>query len=261
MKTFKIFQVDAFASKVFSGNPAAVIPLEGWIDERAMQSIAMENNLSETVFFTLKGNKGEIRWFSPSSEIDLCGHATLAAAFVAFEKLGIDGSTVQFTSKSGPLTVTRNNSRYTLDFPTRKGAAIPITSDMKKAFGVSPIAAYQSRDLVLEFGSEEEILRATPNFELLSTFEGLGVVITAPGNSTDFVSRAFFPKVGVPEDPVTGSSHCTLTHLWAEKLGKNNLTAKQLSARGGELYCRVEGSRTYIEGEARLFLEGDIFIS
>lgn len=256
-----IYQVDAFTDKVFGGNPAAICPLEKWIDAELMQKIALENNLSETAFFVKKDDVYEIRWFTPTFEIDLCGHATLASAFVIFECLKAEKSLVKFHSpKSGALEVERNGDVLTLDFPSRPVEACDAPDGLIEAIGKQPKEILKARDYFLVYETEQEILDIAPSFSKLLDIDAHGFVVTAKGNSSDFVSRFFAPEVGVFEDPVTGSSHCNLIPYWAEKLGKTKLSAKQVSARGGELFCELQGDRVKIGGNAVLYLKGEIYI-
>jgi PhzF family phenazine biosynthesis protein len=255
----RLFQIDAFASRVFGGNPAAVVPLEAWLDDATLQAIATENNLSETAF--LVGGKGEydIRWMTPATEVDLCGHATLASAWVVFHELEPGRSEVVFRSKSGPLPVVEKDDRLALDFPSRP----PEKADARRerlgdALGRHPGAVLAARDLMAVFAREEDVRALAPDMGKLVTFADAGVIATAPGHDCDFVSRFFAPAYGIPEDPVTGSAHCALVPYWAERLGKTILHARQISARGGELVCELRGDRVEIAGHAVKYLEGTI---
>jgi predicted PhzF superfamily epimerase YddE/YHI9 len=254
----RLYQVDAFTREVFGGNPAAVVPLEDWLDERRMQAIAAENNLSETAFFVRTGARARIRWFTPVTEVDLCGHATLAAAWVLFERLDPGAREVVFDSASGPLPVRREGPRVVLDFPSRPGVPAPADAALVRGLGAAPREARRARDTLAVFEHEAEVRALRPDFAALAAVDSLGVIATAPGADADFVSRFFAPRAGVPEDPVTGSSHCTLVPYWAERLGRSKLHARQVSARGGELWCALEGDRVSIAGEAALYLEGVI---
>jgi PhzF family phenazine biosynthesis protein len=263
----EIFQVDAFTSKPFGGNPAAVVPLDAWLPDETMHNIAQENNLSETAFFVRNGNVYEIRWFTPTFEIDLCGHATLATAFVIFDVLKLETNTIKFHShKSGALSVEKNGDVLTLDFPTRPVSPVDAPAGLFEAIGGPPNEIFKARDYFLVFETEQEVLDLKPNFSALHEIAALlkidahGFIVTAPGETSDFVSRFFAPEVGVFEDPVTGSSHCNLIPFWAERLGKNELFARQVSARGGELYCELAGDRVKIGGNAVLYLKGEIHI-
>ena len=255
----RLYQVDAFASRAFAGNPAAVVPLERWLDDATLQAIAAENNLSETAFFVGSGGEHHIRWMTPASEVDLCGHATLASAFVVFTELERGRTEVRFRSKSGPLRVTADGSRLALDFPSRPPepaeAALPA---LAAALGARPSAALASRDYLAVFDSEDEVRALRPDTAKVAALDRMAVIATAPGRDCDFVSRFFAPAVGVPEDPVTGSAHCTLVPYWAGRLGRKSLFARQVSARGGELWCEDRGERVGIAGHCAKYLEGTI---
>lgn len=258
----KIYQVDAFSKESFSGNPAAVCPLEHWLEDTLMQSIAAENNLSETAFYVLKEDHYELRWFTPTTEVDLCGHATLASAKVLFEKEGHKGDLINFYSpRSGELQVQKNGKRLSLNFPADPVRAIAVSEQIKAGFNIAPAGAFRGKtDIMLVYHSEEDIKNLIPNMEAIAKLEGRGVIVTAEGNHCDFVSRFFAPQSGVNEDPVTGSAHTTLTPYWSNILGKEQMTAIQLSARKGYLQCEDRKERVIISGEARLYLEGTIFI-
>ncbi len=256
-----IYQVDAFTKEVFKGNPAAICPLEKWIDAELMQKIALENNLAETAFFVRNGDVYEIRWFTPTFEIDLCGHATLASAFVIFEILQAEENLVKFHShKSGALSVEKQGDRLILDFPSRPVSPVEIPDGLIEAIGKKPKEIFKARDYFLVYETEQEILAIEPNFSKLLEVGGHGFIVTAKGDSADFVSRFFAPEVGVFEDPVTGSAHCNLIPFWAERLGKTEMFAKQISARGGELFCALKGDRVKIGGNAVLYLKGEIYV-
>ncbi len=256
-----IFQVDAFTKEVFRGNPAAVCPLENWLEAELMQRIALENNLSETAFFVKKDDSYEIRWFTPTFEIDLCGHATLASAFVIFECLKLETEIINFHSpKSGKLSVEKNGDLLVLDFPSRPPVACEEPLGLIEAIGKQPKEILKSRDYFLVYENEQEVLDINPNFAEILKIPTHAVIVTAKGETCDFVSRFFAPEVGVFEDPVTGSAHCNLIPYWAEKLGKTELLARQISARGGELFCELQGDRVKIGGNAVLYLKGEIFI-
>ncbi len=256
----RFYQIDAFAAHVFAGNPAGVCPLEQWLDEKVMQAIAAENNLSETAFFVRQNDHYALRWFTPTVEVDLCGHATLAAAFVIFNYLEPEASAVQFHTRSGVLMVLREGDLLVMDFPARKAEPCAAPEPLIQALGKSPQQVLRSRDYLAVFDSEAVIRSLTPDMNLLSQLDALGVIVTARGQHVDFISRFFAPKVGVPEDPVTGSAHCTLIPYWSERLGKRKLHALQVSARGGELFCEDLGDRVKIVGRAVRFFEGDIFL-
>jgi len=253
-----IFQVDAFTSRIFSGNPAAVCPLEAWISDGSMQAIAAENNLSETAFFVGGAGRYAIRWFTPVTEVDLCGHATLASAHVIFES---DPKLAQivFQSKSGPLGVKRAGDWLELDFPARPASrAEEWRTSVSEALGAMPAEVWAARDLYAVYGSEERVRSLRPDMRRLADLGVFAVAATAPGGECDFVSRFFAPREGIPEDPVTGSAHCTLAPFWASRLGKSSLLARQVSSRGGELRCVVQGERVLISGQAATYLEGAI---
>ena len=260
-----IYQVDAFSGEVFGGNPAAVCPLERWIDERRMQAIAMENNLSETAFFVPSagpagGRDFDIRWFTPAAEIDLAGHPTLAAAFVIFHWLDPERTSVTFHSKSGPLVVERGGELLSMEFPARPGGACEPPAGLSEALGATPLEVLRSRDLLAVLAGEEEVRALRPDFGRIAALDEYAVCVTAPGRECDFVSRFFAPRLGVPEDPVTGSVHCTLIPYWSRRLRKRTLHARQVSARGGELFCEDLGARVIIAGRAVPYLEGVIEI-
>jgi PhzF family phenazine biosynthesis protein len=259
-KSLPYFHVDAFTSHVFSGNPAGVCPLEQWPDDATLQKIAAENNLSETAFFVRKKHEFELRWFAPKTEVDLCGHATLASAFVIFNFLGFTSDVILFSTRSGPLAVKKKNGLLEMDFPARPGTPVAAPDALIKGLGKNITEVYQSRDYLVVLNSEEEVRCMKPDFKELSKLDCTGVIITSNGKDVDFVSRFFAPRVGIPEDPVTGSSHCTLIPYWSEKLGKKTLTAHQASWRGGELFCKHNGDRVSIAGKNVLYLQGNILL-
>jgi PhzF family phenazine biosynthesis protein len=255
----RLFQVDAFAGRVFAGNPAAVVPLDHWLDDATLQAVATENNLSETAFFVGKEGDYHIRWMTPAAEVDLCGHATLASAWVVFNELERERTEVRFRSKSGPLRVTAEGERLALDFPSRP--AEPADGAMGRlceALGRRPAGILAARDYLAVYETEEEVRALEPDMAKVAALDRMGVIATAPGRECDFVSRFFAPQVGVPEDPVTGSAHCTLTPYWSTRLGKPRLFARQISRRGGELWCEDQGDRVRIAGRAVKFLDGTI---
>jgi len=267
--TIPIYQVDAFARRPFTGNPAAVCPLDAWLPDATMQQIAAENNLAETAFFVpLAGEEADfhLRWFTPTFEIDLCGHATLASAHVLWQERGYAKADITFQSKSGLLKVRREaDGKLVLDFPSRPPRPLAPAEHpevLLRSLGpgaATPLAVLASRDLVVEFAHADEVLALRPDFAALIDLGYIGLIATAPGPAgVDFVSRFFAPEVGVPEDPVTGSAHSTLIPFWAAKLGKTDLFARQESARGGELWCRLRGDRVDIGGYAATFLRGDV---
>jgi PhzF family phenazine biosynthesis protein len=257
----KIYQVDAFANQVFSGNPAAVCPLEKWLSDALLQKIAMENNQAETAFFVREGTQFHIRWFTPAVEVDLCGHATLASAFVLFNQENYPGSQIDFYSaKSGKLTVTRNGDFLTLHFPADEIEPVELSGDLISSFDLRPVEAYKGKsDYMLVFEKEEQIKNIRPAFEHIARLHARGVIITARGDQSDFVSRFFGPQVGIMEDPVTGSAHTTLIPYWAGKLNKNELTATQISPRRGYLYCKNVAGGVEISGQGKLYMKGHIF--
>lgn len=251
-----IFQIDAFASRPFEGNPAAVLPLPRWLPDGLMQSIAMELNLPETAFFIPKGSGYEIRWFTPESEMDLCGHATLASAFVIFSELEPSKKQIEFTSQSGPLTVWRDGERICLDFPSRPAEPILVPEGLSDALGAKVLEAGQSRDMLCVLESESAVRNLKPDFQALAKFDTYGIIATAQGDRVDCVSRCFFPKEVITEDPVTGSSHCTIIPYWAKRLGKPRIHARQVSARSGELFCELRGERVMFSGQAVKVMQG-----
>ncbi|MFZ3047282.1 MAG: PhzF family phenazine biosynthesis protein [Desulfatirhabdiaceae bacterium] len=257
-----IYQVDAFASEVFSGNPAAVCVLDAWIDDNLLQSIAAENNLSETAFLVQNDTGFDLRWFTPVTEVALCGHATLASAFVLFTCRNWPANTVKFrTRKSGELSVTMHDDLLEMDFPARPAYPQALPAGLTEALQCTPDAVFASaEDLMVVLESESAVRAVQPDFEALRRIESRGIIVTARGEQSDFVSRFFAPRVGVPEDPVTGSAHCVLTPYWATVLGKTVLHAFQVSKRGGELFCSTSGDRVSISGKAVFYLEGMIRI-
>lgn len=255
-----IYQVDAFALKVFEGNPAAVCPLDSWLPDDMLQKIAEENNLSETAFLVAEKDSFSLRWFTPEDEVDLCGHATLAAAHVLFEHLGHPGQSISFQTNSGLLIVEKSDSGYKMDFPATMPKVAEVASTLIDALGVSPKEVLSGFDYVVVLGNEAEVRSVTPDFAKLSQLDLRGVIVTSSGDNVDFVSRCFFPKLRVDEDPVTGSAHCELAPYWSKKLGKNNLTAQQLSKRTGIVGCEVIGNRVVLQGNAVDYLQGKITI-
>ncbi len=254
--------IDAFTSKVFSGNPAAVCPLEEWLNDETLLAIAHENNLSETAFFVQQADKYTIRWFSPTTEVDLCGHATLASAFVIFNHLVPTKDHVEFESKIDTLTVTKDDNLLSLDFPSRPPKSCETPRKLVEALGISPSETQRADDYLAIYNHSDDVLNLKPNMSLLKELDLRGVIVTAPGTkfSADFVSRFFAPKLGLDEDPVTGSAHCTLTPYWSQILKTDRLHAIQLSRRGGELFCRDRGDRVIISGHAVKYSQGYIHI-
>lgn len=257
----KLFQVDAFTGKVFSGNPAAVVPLDTWPDNITLQKIAAENNLSETAYF-LKQNDGtyKLRWFTPVTEVDLCGHATLASAHVLFNHLGFEDDLIRFDSNSGELTVRKENGLYWMDFPSNPPKAIPVPKLIPEAIGTIPLYTGVNTDLLVLVQDQETVKKLNADLLILKKMEVRGVIVTAPceNDDADFVSRFFAPAVGVDEDPVTGSAHTVLAPFWAKRLGKQRLRARQISHRGGDLICEMKDDRVLIGGEAVTYMEGEI---
>jgi PhzF family phenazine biosynthesis protein len=255
------YQVNAFTNRPFAGNPAGVCILDRWLPERQLQAIAAENNLSETAFIVPRSPDFELRWFTPKTEIDLCGHATLASAFVLFNERKIAGQVVRFQScRSGVLTVARRGELLELDFPARPPEPSHAPDGLVIALGAQPIETMRARDYLCVYEDEAAVRALQPDFAKLLTLDLHGVIVTAPGTDCDFVSRFFAPSVGVPEDPVTGSAHCTLIPYWSRRLDKTTLFARQVSRRGGELFCCNAGERVCIAGHAVLFCRGEIFV-
>lgn len=260
MKT-PVYQVDAFTLGPFSGNPAAVCPLDAWLDDETMLSIAAENNLSETAFIVARDEVYDLRWFTPAIEVDLCGHATLAAGYVVLNHLRPHLHSVSFETMSGQLTVTRDGDRLSMDFPARAPTPATVTKALSDALGQAPSEVHLSRDILALYNDEASVRGLSPDqAKLLDLDEGLGVIVTARGDEADFVSRFFAPRAGVPEDPVTGSAHCTLVPFWSERLGRSKLVAHQVSQRGGELHCEYRGDRVIMSGQCTLFLTGSIYL-
>lgn len=260
----QIFQVDAFTKEVFKGNPAAVCPLKEWLDDETMQGIALENNLAETAFFVPKGDHYEIRWFTPVVEMDLCGHATLGSGYVVFNCLHLEDQFVRFVSpRSGELAVEKQGDVLVLDFPRYGVNEIEIHKKLVEAVGKKPVQMWETQGhmALMLFEKESDVAEIAPDFSALSKIAEFDeVIVTAKGDSADFVSRMFAPKLGIPEDPVTGAIHCSLIPFWAERLGKEQLYARQISARGGELFCALTGDRVKIGGNAALYMKGEIYI-
>ncbi|HEX6126136.1 MAG TPA: PhzF family phenazine biosynthesis protein [Pyrinomonadaceae bacterium] len=258
----EIFQVDAFASKPFAGNPAAVVPLENWLTDETMKNIAAENNLAETAFFVKNGERYDIRWFTPKVEVNLCGHATLATAHVIFNELKLEDESIRFHSdKSGELGVTKQDGKLLLDFPAYPITEIDTPAELVDV-EVPPLKSWETQGnmLMLLLRSQEEVRSLEPDMEKVARLPYDEVIITAKGDDCDFASRMFAPRIGIPEDPVTGAIHCSLIPYWANELGKEKLFARQVSERGGELYCELAGDRVKIGGNAVLYLKGEIFV-
>lgn len=255
-----IYQVDAFASSVFSGNPAAVCPLDTWLPDDLMQAIARENNLSETAFFVPEGDAHRIRWFTPAAEVDLCGHATLASAYVILKLIDTTRAQVRFLSRSGLLVVSLKAELLTMDFPSQPPRQCEVPPMLISGLGREPVEIMCSEDYFAVYENEEDIRSLDPDMTALCGIGMRGVIVTAPGRNVDFVSRFFAPRLGIPEDPVTGSAHCALIPYWSERLGKKKLHARQISTRGGELFCNDLGERVEISGHAALYMSGTIKI-
>ncbi len=257
-----IYQVDAFTRGPFTGNPAAVCPLESWLEEDIMQKIAMENNLSETAFFVREGDHFQLRWFTPVVEVDLCGHATLATAYTLFEMLGYGEEVIDFDTRSGMLSVRKAAVGMTMDFPADRVIPVEIDRHLIRALGITPAFVFQGRsDVMCVFENPEEIRAMAPDFNLLGQRGGRGTIVTAPGDEGfDFISRGFFPQSGINEDPATGSAHTTLTPYWSQRLGKKRLEACQVSLRKGYFSCEDRGDRVLLTGQARRYMEGTLYI-
>jgi PhzF family phenazine biosynthesis protein len=255
-----LYQIDAFTNRMFSGNPAAVVIIDSWLPDEDLKAIAAENNLAETAFVIPHGEAMPLRWFTPTVEVDLCGHATLAAAHVLFRYTFPSATRLTFNTRSGNLTVTREDDFLSMDFPSRPGKPLQITDAVISALGIRPQELYHARDLLAIFESESEIRAFCPNFERLARLDTFAVIISAPGDTVDYVYRFFAPRQGIPEDPVTGSANCTLVPYWVARLGRLELTAKQLSARGGDVRCALHGDRVRIAGQAVEYLRGEITV-
>jgi PhzF family phenazine biosynthesis protein len=260
---YPIYQVDAFTQACFGGNPAAVMPLSEWLPDDTMQSLAMENNLAETAFFVASEGEEDfhLRWFTPNNEIDLCGHATLASAYVIFNELQWPNDSISFITQSGRLEVTRSTRGLTLNFPARPPEAAEVPEGLLKALGVTQVKySGRARDWLIELENEAEVQALKPDFSEFKLHSDRALIACAKGDKVDFVSRFFAPEYGIDEDPVTGSAHCTSVPYWAEKLGKNTLQAKQLSDRGGDLFCQLEGERVFMSGHCVLFMKGQVYL-
>jgi predicted PhzF superfamily epimerase YddE/YHI9 len=253
-----IFQVDAFSADVFSGNPAAICPLEDWLPDETLQAIAAENNLAETAYFVRRNGGYQLRWFTPTIEVDLCGHATLASAHVLFEELNERGEALRFETRSGELVVRRDGELLSMNFPSRPPQMVEPHPNLVPGIGGAPLEILAARDYLVRYRSEADIRSLNPDMEALKSLDRFAVIATAPGDDCDFVSRFFAPAQGIPEDPATGSSHCTLVPYWSKQLGKTSFHARQLSRRGGEIMCRSVRDRVEIAGRAALFLRGRI---
>ena len=259
---FPFYWVDSFTDKMGSGNPAGIVLLATWPADAVMQKIAFENGLAETAFFVRTGpDRFHLRWFTPAAEIDLCGHATLATGHILFNELGQSGDLVTFDTRSGPLTVRRREQGLLeMDFPARPATIAPVPPEITRGLGTTPEFVGKARDYLCVFPTEEQVRALNPDYATLSRLDVVGIIATAPGRDCDFVSRFFAPRVGIPEDPVTGSTHCTLVPYWAQRLGKQSLHARQISPRGGELFCTLAGERVQMAGRAVLYLHGEIIV-
>jgi PhzF family phenazine biosynthesis protein len=255
-----IYQIDAFTSRLFGGNPAAIVVLQSWLPDETMLAIAAENNLAETAFVIPLAGTCPIRWFSPTVEVDLCGHATLAAGHVLLTDYFPSKERVIFSSMGGELSVSREGELLSMDFPSRPGKKIDVSPELIEALGAKPCEAVLARDILAIFDSEKDVRAIRPKLDKVSALDAFGVIVSAPGDSVDFVSRFFGPRAGVPEDPVTGSAHCTLIPYWSNRLGKQKLLARQVSPRGGELVCEMHGDRVIISGKTVEYLRGEISV-
>ncbi len=261
MSTLKKYHIDAFASEIFSGNPAAVCPLIEWLPDAILQNIAMENNLAETAFYAKEKEGYRIRWFTPTIEVDLCGHATLASAYVLFNYENYTEDIITFNSRSGPLTVTKSGEMLTLNFPRDVFKEVSPLPELTESLGANPTKTFRGKtDYMLIFENEETIRKMKPDFKQLAKVNARGIIVTAQGKEVDFISRFFGPQSGGDEDPVTGSAHTTLTPYWSSILGKTKLEAQQVSSRGGKLQCELVDNRVLISGKAKLFSTGEIFL-
>jgi PhzF family phenazine biosynthesis protein len=258
--TFPIYQVDAFTSKLFGGNPAAICPLEQWLPDDVMQKLAVENNLSETAFFVKEEEGFHLRWFTPEYEIDLCGHATLATAYVIFNQLDYGSGIIKFKSKSGVLEVTKKGDLIELNFPSRMPQDCEVPEALLKGINFPPVKVLKSRDYFLVYEDESIVQQIIPDFNYLNQLDVVGVIVTAASKEVDFVSRFFVPNSVIGEDPVTGSAHCNLIPYWSKELNKTRLTARQISAREGELFCEDKGDRVTMAGNAVLYLKGEFYL-
>ncbi|MEE2000520.1 PhzF family phenazine biosynthesis protein [Alkalimonas sp. MEB108] len=256
------FIVDAFATGLFTGNPAAVCPLKHWLDDALLQQIAAQNNLSETAFFVAGPHGYQLRWFTPTAEVDLCGHATLASAHVLFSHLGYPGAQIVFHTRSGELRVQKDGDWLQMDFPASMPQPCDLPPNLAEALGKAPEAVLAAEDYLVLYPDAAALMALTPDYALLARLQKRGVIVTAPGSDgVDFVSRFFVPKLGVNEDPVTGSAHCQLAPYWAERLQKQQLIARQLSKRGGEVRCSLQGPRVLLSGQARTYLQGQLLLT
>jgi len=250
----RMYQVDAFAARLFEGNPAAICPLETWLDDAVMQAIAQENNLSETAFFVPSAGHFHLRWFTPNKEVDLCGHATLAAAHVLYEHMGYTHAQAVFDTRSGALSVRKQDKGLVMDFPAIQAEACAPPSALATGLGCQPLEVLAAEDYLVRLADEDQVRQLAPDMAALGRLDRRGVCITAPGREADFVSRFFAPKYGIPEDPVTGSAHCMLAPYWAARLNKTELQARQVSPRGGDVQCELHGERVLLAGRAVTYM-------
>lgn len=255
-----LYQLDAFTDRPFGGNPAAVCPLADWLADDMLQAIAAENNLSETAFYVPEGEGFRLRWFTPAAEVPLCGHATLATASLILEHLEPTRADVSFETLSGTLTVTRDGERLAMDFPSAPATDVAAPDGFADAIGVQPLRFLRAVKNMAVLENEAAVRAVTPDFNYIKNMDGNGLIVTAPGDESDCASRYFAPHVGIDEDPVTGAAHCTIVPFWAERLGKADIHARQVSVRGGDLYCIYKGDRVVLGGAARLVLEGRLFV-
>lgn len=265
MSTYPIFQVNAFAEAPYTGNPAAVVPLDAWLDDAKMQAIAMENNLSETAFFVPTPDDPDsdyhLRWFTPATEVDLCGHATLASSYVLTEHLGFGGPTIRFRSRSGLLQSTIADDKICLNFPEGESTPTRVPDGLATALGgIEPVGYLRGKKDMAILASEHEVLSVVPDLEYIRQLDAHSLIVTAEGEACDVASRCFGPKVGIEEDPVTGSAHCFIAPYWQKRLNKEVLHCRQVSSRGGDLWCTVDDGRVSIAGRARLFMSGSIYL-
>ncbi len=263
MNTVKIYQLDAFTTRMFGGNPAAVCPLSDWPETAVMQRIAAENNLSETAFFVGRNGDYELRWFTPETEVNLCGHATLATAAVIFAAMEPHLVQLRFKTRSGPLVVVKETNNMAMDLPAQQGKSIEIEKELVEALGAAPLQVLANEDWLMEFETQAQVAALKPDFKALARLPTRGFIATAPGEAADvdFVSRFFAPSVGIDEDPVTGSAHCMLTPFWTRKLGRRPLRALQISKRGGELECELQEDRVILRGHCVEYMRGELNLS
>ena len=256
MPTIPLYQLDAFTDKPFAGNPAAVCPLDEWLADDVLQAIALENNLSETAFVVAEGDGFRLRWFTPACEVELCGHATLATAALYLEHLEPTRTKMVFETRSGTLTVKRDEAMLAMDFPALPATEVPIPEGFVEAIGIRPLHFFRATKNMAVLDDERAVRSLRPDLDYIKNMDGMGLIVTATGKDSDCASRYFAPQAGIDEDPVTGSAHCTIVPYWADRLGKSDIHARQVSARGGDLFCSMAGSRVILRGQARLVIEG-----